>query len=313
MTENRYDKQIALIVFIVAKRHKVSAEEILSKGRKAKVVEARYTAMNITEQLFGGIISLKEISAYFGKQDHSRVIHAREHLQDKHDTIKGYTAYFNNTSLLCKKAVGKLEKFMERKQVKIKGYEFLKPYNNEKLMKTIIIAGITRSGTTAIMQMLHAGGYPCFGTYPAFEDYEMGKIPFKENIGKAFKIIDTHLQFPPSGEYYVIRLRRNHKQQAQSIGKFLNAMVGVPVTASMVKKIEKSIAPDLKKIDTWAKKQKGFIIVDFEDIIEKPMAVGHVITNFIGCELDVEKMAAVIEKRTTNCYDGLLEAKFCTE
>lgn len=179
-------------------------------------------------------------------------------------------------------------------------------------MKTIIIAGITRSGTTAIMQMIHAGGYPCFGTYPAFENYDVGKIPFKENIGKAFKVIDTHLQFPPTGEYYVIRLRRNHKQQAKSMGKFLNA-IGVLVTTHMVKQFEKSIASDLKKIDAWALRQNGFIIIDFEDIIECPNIVARVIANFIGFDFDLDKMAAVIEKRTPDCYDGLLEAKFCVQ
>lgn len=120
-----YDKQIELIVFIVAVRYKISVQEIYGRGRKGIIPEARYAAMNITEQLFGGILTLKQISSYFGIEEHSRVIRAREHLQDKHDTIKGFTKNFNTTALICRNAVRMLEKFMERKKVKIQGYEYI--------------------------------------------------------------------------------------------------------------------------------------------------------------------------------------------
>ncbi len=178
-------------------------------------------------------------------------------------------------------------------------------------MKTIIIAGITRSGLTLTMQMLYAGGYPCFGEYPAFEGYEIGEIPFVKLIGKVIKVVDTHIQFPLKGEYYVIRLRRDYKQQAKSMCKFMNT-IGLPVPASRetLRKLEKSFNSDYSKIDIWAKKQKGFLIMDFEEMILNPKRSAEKINEFTGQSLNTEKMIKVVAKRNTECYPTMMELDF---
>lgn len=173
-------------------------------------------------------------------------------------------------------------------------------------MKTIIVAGIARSGLTATMQMLNAGGYPCVGEYPAFEAYQIGQVPVGILKGKAFKCVDTHLHFPNPGDYHVIRLRRNLKQQAKSSLKFLR-MLGQPVDRRAVKQFEKSFPQDYRKIDSWAKRQKGVLEIDFENIILDPVEVAKRIAEFTGESLDIDKMASVIIKRGPECYDGMLE------
>lgn len=178
-------------------------------------------------------------------------------------------------------------------------------------MKTIIVAGITRSGLTLTMQMLNAGGYPCMGNYPAFEDVELTAKLFKENTGKAIKVVDTHMQFPPTGEYHVIRLRRNWGEQAKSLCKFLRAInVDVPTNKTNIKKFTKSFPADYEKIDSWAKRQKGMIIIDFEELILNPRESAEKISQFTGEQLDIDKMVAVVEPRTTGCYPTMLELKF---
>lgn len=175
-------------------------------------------------------------------------------------------------------------------------------------MKTIIVAGIARSGLTMTMQMLKAGGYPCVGEYPAFEPYHIGRIPVGEITGKAVKIVDTHLQFPPEGEYYVIRLRRNYKEQAKSTAKFLRVL-GLPVDRTAIKTLEKSFAKDMAKIDGWAKKQKGMMILDFEDIIDNPYAAAWKIAGFLQTPMSCVSMARAVFKRSSKCYPGMLEYK----
>lgn len=175
-------------------------------------------------------------------------------------------------------------------------------------MRTTIIAGLTRSGLTATMQMLNAGGVPCFGTYPAFENYKMGLIPWQEAQGKAVKVVDTHIQFPPTGDYQVIRLRRDLKQQAKSIVKFLRA-TGTPVQKSQTHRIQKSLPADYRKIDTWMSRQQKSIIIDFEKIIQSPYEVAEFLAEFLEMDLNIEKMSSVIKPRSPKCYDGLLEAE----
>ena len=67
-------------------------------------------------------------------------------------------------------------------------------------MRTILILGLARSGTSLLMQMLEAGGYPCFGEGPGFEPCMPDDIPWNEVKGKAVKVLDPQYgKFPPKG------------------------------------------------------------------------------------------------------------------
>ena len=168
----------------------------------------------------------------------------------------------------------------------------------------IIVAGIARSGLTATMQMLHAGGYPCLGKYPAFEPFTLGNIKWDLASDKAVKSVDTQLQFPPRGKKYkVILLSRDFKQQAKSTNKFLN-VIGVPSikTSALVRSIKR----DYAIINKWALKQRSFVL-KFEDIINKPVETAGIISIFSGSNLKVNKMADVIIARTSDCHPEMLE------
>lgn len=121
-------------------------------------------------------------------------------------------------------------------------------------MKTIIVTGCTRSGLTLMMQLLNKGGYPCFGTYPSFEDYQLGRIDWTKASGKAVKLVDGHLQFPPTGEYYVIMMRRDLDEQAKSVIKFMNA-IGLHIDKSKRNIVRQGLKRDLKIIHQWALRQ----------------------------------------------------------
>lgn len=180
-------------------------------------------------------------------------------------------------------------------------------------MKTIIVAGIIRSGLTVTMQMLNAGGYQCFGAYPAFENYEIGKINWDEARGKAIKLVDAQLQFPPSGKYHVIRLHRNESEQAKSIAKFTSLIVGHTISREDRRKIEKSLEPDYRKIDAWAKQQSALLNLRFEHIIRTPKYAAELIRDFVGVKLNIDKMVAVVEKRNPECYPTMMEEKFLNQ
>lgn len=173
--------------------------------------------------------------------------------------------------------------------------------------KNIIVAGITRSGLTMTMQMLYAGGYPCAGDYPAFEPYDMKQVDFEKHRGEAVKAVDTHNQFPPAGEYHVIRLTRNRTEQMKSITKMLK-LLGEVVTRNDRKRMERNLVKDYTNIDRWIRKQSAYLILSFEDILADPETAAHKLAEFVGEPLDIEKMVKIVTKRSPKCYDGMLEA-----
>lgn len=168
----------------------------------------------------------------------------------------------------------------------------------------IIVAGITRSGLTLTMQMLNAGGCKCVGEYPGFEKYQIGCIPWSELSNCAVKLVDSHLQMPPKGNYKVIRLSRNMKQQVKSFNKFSSAF-GLPPISE--KKLIKSFRKDYKLIDKWVKKQDDFMFLEFEDLINKKSEQAVKLRDFLGIEMDISAMTSCVADRDTDCYQGFLE------
>lgn len=169
----------------------------------------------------------------------------------------------------------------------------------------VIVAGITRSGLTATMQMLYAGGFPCAGSYPSFEEYEVGETPWDECAGKAVKLVDAQLHIPPDGDYKIIRLQRKRKQQALSFKKFICALFGKPVKVDF-KAIRKSFDRDYAIIDEWVGRHQS-LYISFEEIIINPAQAATRIANFVDAPLDIDKMASCIIKRSPDCYPSMLE------
>lgn len=180
--------------------------------------------------------------------------------------------------------------------------------------KTIIVAGCTRSGMTLMMQILHAGGYPCYGPWPAFE-VPLGTIDYKKAKGKAIKIVDTNKQLVPKGEYHVIMMHRDTLQQTKSMFKFLIFLDIIKtgefkkMGAAQILDIKKSIIDDIGKIEKWASQQKKVVHVNFEDLITSPQGTVENIQKVLGITLN-EKATSCIMPRGTDCYDGILEAAF---
>lgn len=170
--------------------------------------------------------------------------------------------------------------------------------------KTIYVAGIARSGLTATMQMLHAGGYPCAGERPAFEPYDVCRIPWKDCTGMAVKVVDAQIQTPPPGDYKIIRLNRNKTEQAKSTNKFVGAFCGLPPMS--LGGLKNGLKKDYVIIDRWAKKYPT-LVLNFEDIINHPLVAASAVDKFVGGGLDTSKMARCIINRGPECHPTLLE------
>src|SRR5271163_1780808 len=90
----------------------------------------------------------------------------------------------------------------------------------------VVVTGFGRCGSSLVMQMLHAAGFPVTGEYPSFEceEYHFGGVAPPAG---ASKILNLDCEAPPGGPYRWIWLDRNPAQQVKSQAKLLRELGGV--------------------------------------------------------------------------------------
>ncbi|KAA8387074.1 hypothetical protein FOH24_07200 [Acetobacter tropicalis] len=152
-------------------------------------------------------------------------------------------------------------------------------------MSTILVCGLGRCGTTAVMSMLSAAGIPTIGRAPSFEDAEaLSLIKHKPQLhfrGKAMKWLDCHR--PENGivpgNYLTIFIKRDHAEQAKSMLRFL----GTPVNRANIRAMASSIRHD----EPLAEKQAAYAshnrlwCITFDELINKPIKISGEITDFL--------------------------------
>lgn len=179
----------------------------------------------------------------------------------------------------------------------------------------IIVGGLARCGTTLMMHMLHAGGIPCIGTKPDFEVEEVNHRQvdpafLARHPGHALKLLDPHETPLPVGTRAVlIWLDRDPDQQARSQAKFVRmTMSGIPMpNRSTLRRWAAGLRGDrakaLARFPGWPRLE-----LKFEAIITGPETTAHQIAGFL-CQwwpdLDVERMAAQVRPRPTDCAPDL--------
>ena len=182
--------------------------------------------------------------------------------------------------------------------------------------KTIIVSGLTRCGSSMMMQMLYSGGCPVScaeGNELISGEHEdqlstLREIALGVTYGKAIKVLDPHhWPLPPDKEYIIIWMRRDFKEQSKSIAKFMQMLLGVKESKrTLARKFEKSLPHETRKCHRLLA-DHPIIEVRFEDVILNPHLESERVANFIGMQLDIDKMASVIINRPTDCYNGMME------
>lgn len=175
----------------------------------------------------------------------------------------------------------------------------------------IIVAGLGRCGTSLVMQMLHAGGVPCVGQYPAFEEHD---VDLSRCGGMAVKVLDMP-RFKPRipTDALIIRLTRDTHQQALSQAKMMRLTMGIPINRQQLRAVEASLDRDEGKTSTmigWRKTRS----LTFEYLLAKPRDAAAEIARFIDRQFDVELAAAQVRQRPSDCAPGLdMELKLIEE
>lgn len=172
---------------------------------------------------------------------------------------------------------------------------------------TIIVAGLGRCGTSMLMQMLHRGGVPCVGVWPAFEPEESwAPTPefIADSAGKAVKVLDPQRVGLP-GDVRVIWLDRDHREQAKSHAKFMNAMLGRHIDRAGRRVLAAGMARDTQRAMEVIG-SRPLMRLRFEEVLQARLAVAYMLEAFIQRPaFDAEAAANAVLKRQATCTPGL--------
>ena len=174
-----------------------------------------------------------------------------------------------------------------------------------------VVSGLPRSGTSMLMQMLDAAGYPCLtdGIRKADADnprgyFECEKVKrlrrdwgwMPEAEGKAVKIIAQLIPFlPPQFSYRVIFMERDIGEVLASQRKMLQRQrkSGGNLSDAQLGKIFERQIHEVKLM--LAQRNIPTLNVAYSNALQRPMEIVEKIREFVGEDLDVHAMAAAID------------------
>ena len=178
---------------------------------------------------------------------------------------------------------------------------------------TIIVAGLPRSGTSLMMQMLAAGGVPVLTDHirEPDEDNPRGYYEFEavkglrqdaswldDAQGKVVKMVYRLLyDLPADRPYRVIFMKRDLTESIASQDEMLrrNNLENDAVSADALQEIFRR---QLRDVESWLAGQPNFsvIYVDYHDVLRQPEHVVNEINRFLGGNLDIEAMLAIPDR-----------------
>lgn len=166
----------------------------------------------------------------------------------------------------------------------------------------VLVSGLCRCGSSLMMQMLTAGGWPAVepevAGWPAFEHpANMGRAALPPNASGVMKWLDPQRFTPPFDHVRgSIFLTRDHRNQARSHVKFLRAcgIVNGPVAW---RPLAASFGHDERLALKVLRGLGPVMTVRFEDLVTSPLAVLGEVYSFIGERLDVAAAARQLRPR----------------
>jgi hypothetical protein len=173
----------------------------------------------------------------------------------------------------------------------------------------VIVAGLPRSGTSLMCQMLDNGGVEvitdCIRT-PDTDNprgyYELEKVKkikadaswLPEARGKAFKMVSQLLyDLPATERYRVIFMRRDLDEVLVSQEKMLERL-GRP--AAPREPMARAFLAHLDRLDRWLAEQPHIAVlrVDYTALVDRPAEMAGVVDEFLGGRADASRMAASV-------------------
>jgi hypothetical protein len=170
-----------------------------------------------------------------------------------------------------------------------------------------IVSGLERSGTSVMMQMLHAGGLPM-----AYDDsrppdehnprgyFELaggkiinrlmdGTFDMAAHQGQIIKITAYGLKFLPKGKYKILYMQRNITEVMDSTER---------MGGKMDREKERPLLTKLNKmsLDLIASRDDiQYTTVNYRDVIDYPKKEMERVSTFLGEKFDIEQAVSAVD------------------
>lgn len=175
-----------------------------------------------------------------------------------------------------------------------------------------VVSGLPRSGTSMVMQMVHAGGVPALvdGVRAADDDNPRGYFEFErvkalradkawldDAVGKVVKVIHMLLpELPDDRDYRVLFLERDLDEVVASQQKML-ARLGRAGGGLPPERLKAAFATQLQAVDaTLARRPRTRVLrLGYRDVVGDPAAAATRINAFLDGGLDEAAMRAAVD------------------
>ncbi|MDY6913556.1 MAG: sulfotransferase family protein [Planctomycetota bacterium] len=175
-----------------------------------------------------------------------------------------------------------------------------------------IVSGLPRSGTSMMMQAIEAGGIPTLtdNIRKSDQDNPKGYYEFEavkktredaswleDAAGKVVKMVYRLLyDLPQDREYRVVFMRRK-LQEVLASQKVMLERLGQDQGNVTDDKMAEMFRKQLNAFDQWVQQQDCFRILytDYGKVLESPLQQFRLVSEFLGGDLDVRAMAAVVD------------------
>lgn len=178
--------------------------------------------------------------------------------------------------------------------------------------EVVVVSGLPRSGTSMLMQMLHAGGMETItdgkrtsdesNPKGYFEDERTKRLHLDNNWiaeaqGKVVKVVaPLVMNLPQQFQYKIIFVERDLHEMLMSQQRMLGKVSGEGKPSYPVALAE-AFGKQLEKTKTWFRSHPHVqvLFVRYTDIISQPAEEAENIRDFLGIDLDTQKMAEAVD------------------
>ena len=189
-----------------------------------------------------------------------------------------------------------------------------------------VVSGLPRSGTSMMMQMLHAGGLACLTDELREADisnpkgyFEFEKVKslrtdnswLSEAKGKVIKIISHLLScLPLQLDYKVVFMERDLGEVLASQRKMLENQ-GRSEEKMSDERLGQIFAQQLRQVKQMlVDRQISTIFLDYKCVLEDPVGISTQLRDFLGNDLDQQAMRHVVDH---NLYRQRLNSSTMSE
>ena len=177
----------------------------------------------------------------------------------------------------------------------------------------IVVSGLPRSGTSMMMKMLQVGGIPLMtddirqaddDNPKGYYEYERVKQLDKGDTawlpaaqGKAVKVISILLKHLPAGHHYqIIFMVRNLDETLASQKQMLVNRNQAGEQGDDVQ-LKTLFEKHLQQVKAWLAQQPNMesLYINYNSLLEDPVAQIRRLNQFLGGQLDTEAMATVVD------------------